>query len=75
VPLAAISPAAAVPALALPEAPARAVILETARPEVEPIGRRHRAGEVVTFPMYAHIAVALTKLPTRPHCAARTPVC
>jgi len=60
VPLAVISSAAAVPAFAQLEAPARAALLETVRGEVEPTIRRYRDADVVTFPMYAHIAVATT---------------
>jgi ubiquinone/menaquinone biosynthesis C-methylase UbiE len=58
VPLAVISSAAAVPAFAQLEAPARAELLETVRSEVEPTIRRYRDADVVTFPMFAHIAVA-----------------
>ena len=60
VPLAVISSAAAVPAFAQLEAPARAALLETVRGEVEPTIRRYRDADVVTSPMYAHIAVATT---------------
>ena len=60
VPLAVTSSAAAVPAFAQLEAPARAALLETVRDEVEPTIRRYRDANVVTFPMYAHIAVATT---------------
>src|SRR3990170_4997577 len=62
VPLAVISSAAAVPAFAQLEAPARAALLETVRGEIEPTIRRYRDAEVVTFPMFAHIAVATTSL-------------
>jgi len=58
VPLAVISSAAAVPAFAQLEAPVRAALLETVRREVEPSIRKHRDAEVITFPMFAHIAVA-----------------
>ena len=60
VPLAVTSSAAAVPAFAQLEAPARAVLLETVRRDVEPTIRRYRTLEAVTFPMFAHIAVAST---------------
>lgn len=60
VPLAVISSAAAVPAFAQLEAPARAALLETVRGEIEPTIRRYRDADVVTFPMFAHIAVATT---------------
>jgi len=60
VPLAVISSAAAVPAFVQLEAPARAALLETVRGEIEPTIRRYRDAEVVTFPMFAHIAVATT---------------
>lgn len=58
VPLAVTSSAAAVPAFAQLEAPARAALLETVRGEIEPTIRRYRNGDSVTFPMFAHIAVA-----------------
>lgn len=58
VPLAVISSAAAVPAFAQLEAPARAALLETVRGEIEPTIRRYRNADFVTFPMFAHIAVA-----------------
>jgi ubiquinone/menaquinone biosynthesis C-methylase UbiE len=57
VPLAVISSAAAVPAFAQLESPARAVLLDAVRREVEPTIRRYRNADVVTFPMFAHIAV------------------
>lgn len=60
VPLAVISSAAAVPAFAQLEAPTRAALLETVRGEIEPTIRRYRDADVVTFPMFAHIAVATT---------------
>ena len=60
VPLAVTSSAAAVPAFAQLEAPARAVLLETVRRDVEPTIRRYRTVDAVTFPMFAHIAVAST---------------
>jgi len=60
VPLAVISSAAAVPAFVQLEAPARAALLETVRGEIEPTIRRYRNAEVVTFSMFAHIAVATT---------------
>ena len=58
VPLAVTSSAAAVPAFAQLQAPERAALLETVRREVEPIVARHRDGDAVTFPMFAHVAVA-----------------
>lgn len=60
VPLAVTSSAAAVPAFAQLEAPARAALLEAVRGETEPTIRRYRDGDVVTFPMFAHIALAIT---------------
>ncbi|MBI1745852.1 MAG: class I SAM-dependent methyltransferase [Acidobacteria bacterium] len=60
VPLAVISSAAAVPAFAQLEAPARAALLETVRGDVAPTIRRYLGTDVVTFPMFAHIAVATT---------------
>jgi ubiquinone/menaquinone biosynthesis C-methylase UbiE len=58
VPLAVISSAAAVPAFAQLQAPARAALLETVRVEVEPVIRKYRDASAVTFPMFAHIVVA-----------------
>jgi len=58
VPLAVTSSAAAVPAFAQLEAPARAALLEAVRAEVEPAMRKYRDSDAVTFPMFAHIAVA-----------------
>ncbi len=58
VPLAVISSAAAVPAFAKLQAPARAALLEAVRVEVEPVVRRYRDAEAVTFPMFAYIVVA-----------------
>jgi len=58
VPLAVTSSAAAVPGFAQLEAPARAALLEAVRVEVEPTVRRFRDGDVVTFPMFAHVAAA-----------------
>jgi SAM-dependent methyltransferase len=56
--LAVTSSAAAVPAFAQLEAPARAALLETVRGEVEPTIRKYRDADAVTFPMFAYIAVA-----------------
>jgi SAM-dependent methyltransferase len=58
VPLAVISSAAAVPAFIQLESPARAALLEVVRGEIEPTINRYRTPDVVTFPMFAHIAVA-----------------
>jgi len=58
VPLAVISSAAAVPAFAELQAPARAALLEAVRVDVEPTIRRYRDADAVTFPMFAHVAVA-----------------
>src|SRR3972149_1283094 len=60
VPLAVISSAAAVPAFAPLEAPARVALLETVRDEVEPTIRRYRDADAVTFSMLDHVAVART---------------
>jgi len=59
VPLAVASSAAAVPAFAQLEAPARAALLEAVRREVEPTLRNYRDAGHVSFPMYAHVAVAI----------------
>ncbi|MDO8739216.1 MAG: class I SAM-dependent methyltransferase [Candidatus Deferrimicrobium sp.] len=58
VPLAVISSAAAVPAFTQLESPARAALLEEVRGEIEPLINRYRTPDVVTFPMFAHIAMA-----------------
>lgn len=60
VPLAVTSSAAAVPAFAQLEAPARAALLEAVRVETEPAIRRYRDADAVTFPMFAHVAMAAT---------------
>jgi ubiquinone/menaquinone biosynthesis C-methylase UbiE len=60
VPLAVTSSAAAVPAFAKLQTPARAALLEAVREEVELVLRGYRDSEAVTFPMFAHIAVAIT---------------
>ncbi|MCP8686544.1 class I SAM-dependent methyltransferase [Marinobacterium sedimentorum] len=58
VPLAVSSSAAAVPAFAQLDAPARAALLEAVRVEVEPTVRKYSDADSVSFPMFAHIAVA-----------------
>ena len=58
VPLAVTSSAAAVPAFTELESPARAALLEIVRGEIEPTIHRYRTPDSVTFPMFAHIAVA-----------------
>ena len=55
--LAVISSAAAVPAFTQLESPARAALLEAVRGEIEPTIRKYRNADVITFPMFAHIAV------------------
>ena len=60
VPLAVASSAAAVPAFAQLEASDRKALFERVRGETEPIIRRYIDGDVVSFPMYAHVAVAFT---------------
>jgi len=60
VPLAVMSSAAAVPAFAQLEGPARSALLETVSAEMEPIIRKHRDTDVIAFPMFANIAVANT---------------
>lgn len=60
VPLAVTSSAAAVPAFAQLEVPARAALLETVRGEVEPTIRKYRDTDALTFPMFAHVGVAST---------------
>ena len=58
VPLAVSSSAAAVPAFAQLDSPERAVLLSAIHVDVEPIMQRYRDAETLTFPMYAHIAIA-----------------
>jgi len=58
VPLAVTSSAAAVPAFAEMDEPARAALLDTVRAEVEPIVSAYRDTQAVTFPMFAHVAMA-----------------
>ena len=60
VPLAVTSSAAAVPAFAQLQAPERAALLETVRADVEPVIRKYRDANAVSFPMFAHIVVATT---------------
>lgn len=60
IPLAVISSAAAVPAFAQLQGPARAALLEAVRQDVEPILRNYRRASAVAFPMFAHIVVATT---------------
>jgi len=59
VPLAVASSAAAVPAFAQLEAPARAALLQTVRVETDSVVGRYRDGDVVTFPMFANVAVGV----------------
>ena len=59
VPLAVTSSAAAIPAFAQLEAPARAALMDTVRKEVEPVVRSYREADVIAFPMHAHVAVAV----------------
>lgn len=58
VPLAVTSSAAAVPAFAELDAPARAALLQAVREESEPVVRQYRDRDAVTFPMHAHVVVA-----------------
>lgn len=60
VPLAVTSSAAAVPAFSQLQAPARETLLETIRVEVEPVIRKYRDADSVTFPRFAHIVAATT---------------
>jgi ubiquinone/menaquinone biosynthesis C-methylase UbiE len=59
VPHAVVSSAAALPAFSRLGEPERAALLENVRCEVEPILRRHREADMVSFPMHAHLAVAV----------------
>jgi ubiquinone/menaquinone biosynthesis C-methylase UbiE len=58
VPMAVLSSAAAVPAFAQLEGPARASLLDAVRTDVEPIVIKYRDADAVSFPMFAHVAVA-----------------
>ncbi len=58
VPLAVASSAAAVPAFAQLAAPQRAALVEAVRTDVESTIRKYRRADVVSFPMFAHVAVA-----------------
>jgi SAM-dependent methyltransferase len=58
VPLAVTSSAAAVPAFAELDAPARAALLQAVRDEAEPVVRQYRDRDAVTFPMHAHVVLA-----------------
>lgn len=58
VPLAVTSSAAAVPAFAQLEAPARAALLATVGIEVASTIRKYQDADTVSFPMHAHVAVA-----------------
>lgn len=58
VPLAVSSSAAAVPAFAQLQAPARAALLEAVRVDVEPLIQNYRDANAVSFPMFAHLVVA-----------------
>ena len=57
VPLAVASSAAAIPAFAQLAAPERAALVEAVRAEVEPILQQYRDAEMVSFPMFANVAV------------------
>ena len=58
--LAAASSAAAVPAFAQLAEPERVALLENVRADVEPAIRNYCEADVVSFPMFANIAVATT---------------
>jgi ubiquinone/menaquinone biosynthesis C-methylase UbiE len=60
VPLAAASSAAAVPAFAQLAEPERVALIENVRADVEPTLRKYREADVVSFPMFANIAIATT---------------
>jgi SAM-dependent methyltransferase len=60
VPLAATSSAAAIPAFSQLTEPERAALMESVRADVEPTLGAYREGGIVSFPMYANIAVANT---------------
>lgn len=56
--LAVASSAAAVPAFAQLEAPDRAALIEAVRTDVEPIIKNYRDADSLSFPMFAHVAIA-----------------
>jgi ubiquinone/menaquinone biosynthesis C-methylase UbiE len=58
VPLAVMSSAAAVPAFAQLKGPAKAAMVEAIRAEIEPTIQAHKSADVISFPMFAHVAVA-----------------
>ena len=58
--LAAMSSAAAVPAFGQLEAPERASLLDSVRKDLESTIQPYRDGDVISFPMFAHVAVATT---------------
>jgi SAM-dependent methyltransferase len=58
VPLAATSSAAAVPAFAQLEGAARAALFVKVRADVDPVIARYRSEDALTFPMFAHVAIA-----------------
>jgi SAM-dependent methyltransferase len=57
VPLAVASSAAAVPAFLRLQAPERAALIDKVRDDVKSTVQKRVQGDVVTFPMYAHLAV------------------
>jgi ubiquinone/menaquinone biosynthesis C-methylase UbiE len=60
VPLAVASSAAAIPAFAQLEDPARSAFLDSVNREVEPTIGKYREADAIVFPMFAHVAVAST---------------
>lgn len=57
VPLAVASSAAAVPAFAQLDVPERTSLLEAVRADVDSLIREYRQGDVIQFPMFAHVAM------------------
>ena len=58
VPLAVTSSAAAVPAFAQLDVPERMSLLEAVRADVDSLTQAYRQGDVIEFPMFAHVAIA-----------------
>jgi ubiquinone/menaquinone biosynthesis C-methylase UbiE len=58
VPLAVTSSAAAIPAFLQLEAPQRAALLQAVGADLAPLIKKYCDGDVVTFPMFAHIVLA-----------------
>jgi ubiquinone/menaquinone biosynthesis C-methylase UbiE len=56
--LSVMSSAAAVPAFVQSDTAARAALIATVGAEIEPVIQAHRDGDALSFPMFAHVAIA-----------------